>query len=252
MSDWNSKQYLKFGSQRTQSAIDLAMRVKKMKPRSVVDIGCGPGNSTAVLKAVFPDADIVGIDNSSNMIEKARMEHPDITFQIGDALSFEGDYDLIFSNACLQWIANHDALIPSLMEKLRVNGILAVQIPMNNEEPLFRLIKEIAQEAKWGLGDIPLPPNETLTPDRYFNILTGCSSSFEIWETKYYHNLPDHKALVEWVKGTRIRPYLEHLSEERGSEFENEIAERAKEFYPLMSSGEVLLGFRRFFFTAVK
>jgi len=150
------------------------MRVQKSKPRSIVDIGCGPGNSTAVLKDLFPDADILGIDNSSNMIEKAQVEHSDITFRICDALSLDGSYDLLFSNACLQWIADHDTLIPSLMKKLNDNGILAVQIPMNNEEPLFRLIREIAQEPRWGLGDISLQPNETLSPNCYFNILSDC------------------------------------------------------------------------------
>lgn len=252
MPDWNTSQYLKFKNQRTQPAIDLAMRIQKYAPRTVVDIGCGPGNSTAVLQHILPEAKLLGIDASPNMIEKARAEHPDISFSVCDALSLAGSYDLLFSNACLQWIAHHEALIPALMHKLNDHGVLAVQIPMNGEEPLYQLIEAIVKEPRWGLAGVAGQPGEILAPNAYFRILAGCSSSFEMWETKYYHSLPSHKALVEWVKGTRLRPYLEQLDEAQSAAFENEIAERAKAFYPVMENGEVLLGFRRFFFTAIK
>lgn len=252
MADWNSEQYLKFREQRTQPARDLAMRIQHSAPKSAVDIGCGPGNSTSILKEIFPDIDLLGIDSSTNMIERAKAEHPDIAFHVCDARSLSGNYDLLFSNACLQWIPDHASLIPFLMEHLCEHGALAVQIPMNSEEPLFRLIGEIAQQPEWGLRDVPLQPNETLTPQEYFNILSKCSSSFDIWETKYYHRLQDHKALVEWVKGTRIRPYLEHLSKAKGAAFENEIICQAKAIYPPVKTSEVVLGFRRFFFVAVK
>lgn len=252
MADWNANQYLKFNNQRTRPAVDLAMRVMNRDPKTIVDIGCGPGNSTAVLKQIFPGAEIIGIDNSPSMIERARKEHPDIAFHLCDALVLEGKYDLIFSNACLQWIPNHSALIPALMERLNDGGVLAVQIPMNGDEPLFRLIGEVADEPKWGLRDIPMPANGTLTPPEYYDILTGCSSDFDIWEIKYYHPLAEHKALVDWVKGTRLRPYLNALGDKRGAEFENEILDKVKEIYPVRKSGEVVLGFRRFFFVAEK
>ncbi len=120
MSDWNSTQYLKFKNERTQPAVDLAMRIKN-NPKTIVDIGCGPGNSTSVLRDIFPYADILGIDNSPNMIEKAKAEHPDISFRLCDALSLDGKYDLLFSNACLQWIPDHETLIPSLRAKEKGN-----------------------------------------------------------------------------------------------------------------------------------
>ena len=252
MTEWNSTQYLKFKKQRTQPAVDLAMRVLDRNPKAIVDIGCGPGNSTSVLKQLFPNADILGIDNSSNMIEKARKDHPDISFRLCDALALEGQYDLLFSNACLQWIPNHDTLIPALMDKLNNGGVLAVQIPMNGEEPLSQLIKEIADEPQWGLRNVPMPPNETLTPSEYYDILSGCSSAFDSWEIKYYHPLADHKALVDWLKGTRLRPYLDFLGDKRRAEFEKEIVNRSKRAYPLTKNGKVVLGFRRFFFVAEK
>lgn len=251
MADWNSTQYLKFKNERTQPAVDLAMRIKNI-PKTIVDIGCGPGNSTKVLRDIFTDANILGIDNSPNMIEKAKSEHSDIDFDLCDALSLDGKYDLLFSNACLQWIPNHDTLIPSLMEKLNDGGILAVQVPMNGEEPLFRLIREVANESKWELSGVKLQPNETLTPSEYYNILSKYSSAFDMWEVKYYHTMSDHKALVDWVKGTRLRPYLDYLGVEKGAEFEAEIIERSKELYPITHNGNVVLGFRRFFFMAVK
>ena len=110
----------------------------------------------------------------------------------------------------------------------------------------------MAAEPKWGLQKVKLHPNVTLTPAEYFNILSGCSASFDMWEIKYYHPLPNHRALVDWVKGSRLRPYLDCLDKAQGAAFENEIMERARDIYPLQNSGEVILGFRRFFFTAVK
>ncbi len=253
MADWNPKQYLKFEKQRTQPAKDLAMRVKDIcSPQKIVDIGCGPGNSTAILKEIFPDAHIIGIDNSSNMIKRASIEHPEITFQLYDASQLTDQYDLIFSNACLQWIPQHHSFIPLLMSKLTDKGVLAVQMPINNSEPLYQLVAEIIREPKWKLDKAPIHTNKTLASNEYFNILSTCASSFEIWEVKYYHSLKNHTALVDWIKGTKLRPYLDYLGDERGAEFEAEIVSRTKELYPCMNNGEVLFGFRRLFFIANK
>lgn len=252
LSDWDSAQYLKFKNQRTQPASDLAARLSGRSPKTIVDIGCGPGNSTDVLKGFFPNADISGIDNSPDMIARAESEHPELRFRLCGALELEGKYDLLFSNACLQWITDHYTLIPALMEKLNRGGVLAVQIPMNGDEPLFRLIKETAQEPYWGFEGIAPAVNETLAPAEYYDILSDCSSAFDVWEIKYCHPLADHNALLEWVRSTRLRPYLDFLGEERGAEFEAEILEKAKKIYPVRKNGNVLLGFRRFFFTAEK
>ena len=252
MAEWNSEQYLKFKKQRTQPSVDLANRIKDCNPKSVIDLGCGPGNSTHILKLTFPNADVMGIDNSANMIKKAKSAYSDLNFSLCDVHSIEGRYDLLFSNACLQWLPNHEKLLPELMGKLNDGGVLAVQIPMNGEEPLYEIMREIVNEPKWGFQSANLDNNATLTPNEYFNILSDCSGEFQIWETKYYHNLPNHKALVEWIKGTRIRPYLAHLSSEAGELFEQEIYERTKEAYPVMKNGEVILCFNRFFFVAEK
>ena len=252
MSDWDSELYLKFKRQRTQPAIDLAQRVRPFAPRRIADLGCGPGNSTAVLRSFFADADITGVDNSQNMIEKATAEHPDLSFRLCDVHALDGGYDLLFSNACLQWIPNHRALLPELMGKLNAGGALAVQIPINGDEPLYRIIAETTAEEKWGFRSVKLEANETLTPEEYLNILSSCSRDFDLWETVYYHALPSHQALLDWVKGTRLRPYLDALNAEKAAAFEREILERTRRAYSVMADGSVILRFRRLFFVAEK
>ena len=252
MSDWNPEKYLLFKNQRTQPARDLARRVCEREAASIVDIGCGPGNSTAILKATFPKAALLGIDSSKQMIQKARQEHPEIDFLLCGAQNLTGEYDLLFSNACLQWIPDHATLIPGLMRHLTTGGTLAVEIPMNQAEPLYEIIKETASEPRWNLEQVPLEKNEALRPEEYYDILSACSGEFELWETVYYHALPSHESLIDWVRSARLRPYLQVLSEEETREFEREILVRAKAAYAYTQAHEVILKFRRFFFTAKK
>lgn len=255
MSDWSSEQYLKFKKQRTQPAVDLAERIAADQPKNILDIGCGPGNSTAVLKERFPGADILGVDNSENMIDKAKASYPDLDFRICD-ITCELDkldtYDVIFSNACLQWIPNHREFIPAFFGKLNEKGVLAVQIPMNGEEPLFKIMSKVIAEPRWNFSDMNIEINETLLPEEYFDILSSCTESFDIWETVYYHRMPSIEAMVEWVKGTRLRPYINALDKSNAKLLENEIAERAAEIYGKQKNGEIIFKFRRFFFTAAK
>lgn len=261
MTEWSPKQYLLFADQRTQPAADLAARVAGRAGRAggtgktvrtAVDVGCGPGNSTAVLRHTFPEARLLGVDLSPEMVERAARQYPEIAFRVGDAASLTGQYDLIFSNACLQWVPQHETLIPGLMERLTSGGVLAVQMPMNDDEPFYRIIREVTEDAKWGFRGVELETNATCTPAEYFDLLSGCASSFDMWECKYYHRLPDHRALIEWVRGTRLRPYLARLDEDGRAALEDELLARAAEAYPLTRSGEVLFGFRRFFFTATR
>ena len=236
--------------------MDLARRLNPAEARRIVDIGCGPGNSTRVLKDVLPQAEILGIDNSENMIRKAREKHPELEFQRLDADKelerLADDWDAIFSNACLQWIPDHRTLIPRLMSRLRPGGMLAVQMPINGQETLYRIIEEVSADPKWRLDAVKRETNGTLEPADYFDLLSGISERFDLWETTYYHAMPDHEALLEWVKGTRLRPYLEALGEERGAAFEAEILARAREAYPVQANGEIIFRFRRLFFIAVR
>lgn len=252
MSDWNPEKYLLFKKQRTQPAVDLARRMLDFQPRTIVDIGCGPGNSTAVLKRVFPDARLIGIDSSEGMIAKARNSYGDIEFSVCRAEELTGSYDLLFSNACLQWIPDHEALIPKLMARLNPGGALAVQLPMNQAEPLYSIISRVAADPKWDFCGAHFEKNDVLSPAEYYDILSRCTDSFEMWETVYYHALPSHEHLLEWVRSTRLRPYLDALDAAGAREFEAEILCASKAAYTPAGSGEVIFKFRRFFFIARK
>lgn len=253
MTSWNSEQYLKFQRQRTLPAIDLAKRIPLEHPSSVLDIGCGPGNSTSVVRERFPKARVLGVDSSENMLQKARESYPELSFQLCDIttdLDRLGTYDVIFSNACLQWVPDHGRLIPSLLGRLNENGVLAVQIPMNGREPLLQIMDEVVAQPRWGLSSIPIKANGALTPEAYFDLLSCHAGSFDLWETVYYHSMPSVEAMVEWIKGTRLRPYLNALDQAGAESLEREIARRAASVYPTRANGEILFKFRRFFFIA--
>lgn len=254
MSDWNTTQYMKFGNERTQPAIDLINRINIKNPQKIIDIGCGPGNSTVALRDYFTDAHIIGVDNSSNMIDKAKKNYSDLTFAMCDAscdlATMDKDYDIVFSNACIQWIPNHPKLLKEMIGMLKPGGCLAIQVPINNNAPLYQIIDEVVSDEKWGFDKRNLEINETLHPDEYYDILSGLASNFSIWETTYYHQMGTHKDLVEWVKGTRLRPYLNVLSDEQKIAFENEIIEKASKVYPIQVNGTIIFRFRRLFFMA--
>ena len=255
MAQWSSEQYLKFKKQRTQPAVDLAKRIADKNPRAVLDIGCGPGNSTSVLKKAFPEARVVGIDSSPEMIEKAKASCADIEFRLCDItadLENLEKYDVIFSNACLQWVPGHRTLIPALLGKLNNGGVLAVQIPMNYKEPLFVVENEVLSEPRWGFAGKEIRTIATLPPEEYFNILASCANDFDIWETVYYHRMPSVEAMVEWIKGTNLRPYLNALDAENAKKLEAEITDRAAKVYTKQENGEYIFKFRRFFFIAEK
>lgn len=252
MSEWNPEKYLLFQKQRTQPTVDLANRIRDCRPQTVADIGCGPGNSTEILKAVFPNAKICGIDNSEAMLAKARAAHSDIVFQLGSADNLRNSYDLLFSNACLQWLPAHETLLPNLMSHLNDGGTLAVQMPKSQQEPLFQIIRTVAAESKRDFSQVHFEQHDILSPDAYYTILSACTRRFEIWESTYYHILPSHQSMIEWVRSTRLRPYLDVLSPAEQAEFENRILQKAKEAYPLTEHGEVIFKFNRYFFVAQK
>ena len=255
MPEWNSEQYLKFINQRTQPAIDLVQRIEIKNPQKVLDIGCGPGNSTKVLKNVFPKAHILGIDSSEDMIKKARETYPDIEFKfmdITDESQNLENIDIIFSNACLQWIPNHREFIPKIFSKLSKGGVLAVQIPLNSQEKLFKIMRETVNEDKWNFSSMSVEPNTTLKCEEYFDILSSLTDNFNIWETVYYHNMPSINAMVEWIKGTRLRPYLNALNSIDAKKLIDEISEKASRVYAKQENGEIIFKFRRFFFTATR
>lgn len=253
MADWNSEQYLKFKEQRTQPAIDLAARLDG-SPCEIIDLGCGPGNSTRVLKTGFPAAHIIGADSSENMLQKARSKNPGLEFiQLdlnGDISELNGKFDVVFSNACFQWLPDHRELLPRVFGLLRSGGTLAVQIPMNFDEPIHQIIARISDSGKW-IGKFPEKRIfGTLSISEYHDILSGLTDDFELWQTIYCHRMPSIESIIEWYRSTGLRTYLAVLSEEDGGEFIADISTELSREYPKQKNGEIIFRFPRFFFLA--
>lgn len=256
MTDWSANQYTKFIKERTQPAIDLANKITLSNPRKIIDIGCGPGNSTRVLADKFNDAYIVGADNSQNMLDKAKSLNPDLNFMLFDAsrdfTDIKERFDVVFSNACIQWIPTHRELIKNMMGILNDGGMLAVQTPMNYQEPIHLIIGELIKSRKWKNKFANPRLFHNLTQGEYFDLLSEVTDDFSIWETVYCHRMPSHESIIEWYKGTGLRPYLNELSEHDAEEFEREVYNEVVKAYPIQSNGEIIFRFPRFFFTATK
>ena len=255
MPQWNPEQYEKFIKNRTQPAIDLVNRLDFIEPESIIDIGCGPGNSTRVLKDKFPNAKVTGVDNSLEMLEKARGLHPDLEFiqldATGDLSEISEKFDIVFSNACIQWLPNHGDLLSKLMSLLKPNGVLALQTPMQEEHPVHIIINGLLSTEKWSEK---LTPRQyyNLSTEKYFDVLSGISSDFAIWETTYCHRMPSYESIIEWYKGTGLRPFLEQLTESDANGFINDVYNELKCKYKVRKNGEILFRFPRLFFIARK
>jgi len=253
---WSAAQYVKFEQERTRPVRDLVQRIPLARVSTGADIGCGPGNSTEVLRERYPEARIVGVDSSPDMIEAARKRLPDIAFEVMDIREWrpKEPLDLILANAVLQWIPDHETLIPALIASLRPGGTLAVQMPDNLEEPSHRLMREIAAEGPWAakLKDAAKARAERHGADCYFRLLRHHAPKVEVWRTTYFHPLDGAHAAVEWLKGTGLRPFLDPLEESERQAFLARYEARIAKAYPAEAEGTVLLPFPRLFFVATR
>ncbi len=256
MLDWNPRQYLKYKNERTQPSIDLAARIEIDNPESVIDIGCGPGNSTQVLRKRWPGTRIVGLDSSASMIEKAKKDYPDIEWITADAsaFAFAKEYDIVFSNAALQWIPDHDLLLPRLFEAVSFRGALAVQVPADSSSPLREALLSVSSREKWSQFTSGAENLMTYhTVEYYYDILSAIGAEFDLWETVYYHVMRSHIELVEWYRSTGMRPFIERLHDEESRRaFEKEILSECRKSYPVRSDRKILYPFKRIFFIAYK
>ncbi len=256
MREWNPDQYLQFRHERTQPSIDLAARIPIDDPKSVIDIGCGPGNSTQILVKRWPRADIVGLDKSEAMVERARRDYPGQTWLVGDASTFESSstFDVVFSNAAIHWMPRHDLLMQRLFGMLNENGTLAVQVPANQESPLYKAILRVAEAAEWTPFTRGREAAITYHPaDYYYNLLVLHGQEINLWETVYYHILGSHRELIDWYRSTGMKPYLDSLpNDEMRERFEEQVLAECRRAYPFQSDGSVLYPFKRLFFTARK
>jgi len=256
-SDWDPDHYLKFRDERTQPSIDLVNRIYTARsPNNIIDIGCGPGNSSKILLQRWPKARLIGIDNSPAMIEKAKKDHPDQEWILADAAGFstEIQFDVVFSNAAIQWIPDHKTLFKNLYKMLSENGIVAIQVPRFREMALGRLIDSVSQKDRWKNIMEGCSGSFTYHDHRfYYDLLAGGMRSMDIWETDYVHVMPSHLSIVDWIKGTGLKPYLDRArNEQEKKEFEEEILDEIKKAYPGQQNGQVLFPFKRLFFIGYK
>ncbi|SMC70617.1 methyltransferase domain-containing protein [Sporomusa malonica] len=257
MKDWNPNLYLKFEKERTQPVIDLISRIEKDNPERIIDIGCGPGNSTRQLKNKWPQADITGLDSSPNMIQKAKENLPGLKWVIGDAgadLTQLGKFDIVFSNAAIQWIPNNEQLLPKLFSLLKDSGILAVQVPNITDMGIKIAIQKTVEARKWNEYFVSATAETFYYPPQfYYDILSRLTSEISLWETHYYHVMDSHKSIVDWYTSTGLRPLLDKLpNEDLRFEFSQDILRNIETEYNFQQDGKVLFRFRRIFFTASK
>jgi trans-aconitate 2-methyltransferase len=256
MGDWSAAQYLKFEDERTRPPRDLLALVPLSRAARVVDLGCGPGNSTELLVARFPDAEVIGLDSSPAMLEQARDRLPKCKFIEAD-LSRWGPAertDLLFGNAVFQWVPDHPAVLRRLLEGLPAGGVLAVQMPDNTDEPALALMREVATRGSWAKSSSinHAGRDELPRPGAYYDLLRPLCSGLDIWHTIYNHVMADHAGIVEWFKGSALRPFLSALDPAMADEFVAAYLEEIKQHYATRYDGKVLLPFPRLFIVAVR
>jgi trans-aconitate 2-methyltransferase len=251
---WNPALYRRFEDERTRPAQDLLARVPLSRAAHIVDIGCGPGNSTELLLERFPEAHTLGMDSSEAMLESARARLPQCHFELGDVSTWQASSppDLIFANAVLQWVPHHESLFPRLLSALAPGGVLAVQMPDNLEEASHRLMREVAAAGPWSsvLGDAASLRSRILSAADYYDLLTPHAAHVEIWRTTYQHPMSSAAAIVDWLRATGLRPFVDPLSDQQRSAFLAEYEQRIGKAYGPRADGQRLLAFPRLFIVA--
>ncbi|MET0221546.1 MAG: trans-aconitate 2-methyltransferase [Tardiphaga sp.] len=256
MADWSAQQYLKFEDERTRPARDLLAQIPLADARKVVDIGCGPGNSTELLVQRWPEAAVTGVDTSADMLRQARERLPQHTFIEANIAHWAAPAgtDVLFANAVFQWVPDHIKQLKRLIVGLPPGGVLAVQMPDNLDEPTHFLMREVAHLDPWRkqLSKAAELRDSLPKPGVYYDALRPLCSHLDIWHTVYNHALTDATAIVEWVKGTGLRPFVDPLATADRKAYLAEYTARVAASYLPQADGRVLLRFPRLFMVAVK
>jgi trans-aconitate 2-methyltransferase len=250
---WQPGVYLAFAALRSRPVEDLLGRIDLDSPGAIFDLGCGAGNVTAMLAAKWPHRDLTGLDSSSAMLEEARKRFPALRWQHGDIAAWapQAPPALIFANAALHWVPDHRALFPRLVRSLAPGGVLAVQMPNTADAPYRACLDVVLTREPWRdrLKDVATHP-DPLPAEDYYGVLTGVTATADIWETHYVHALENLDAVVAWVSGAALVPYLSVLSEEEKERFRADYFDAAQDFYRPQADGRVLFTMQRIFVLA--
>jgi trans-aconitate 2-methyltransferase len=253
---WSAKQYVAFEDERTRPVRDLVAALPTISAKAVMDLGCGPGNSTEVLAARYGDAKVFGIDSSEDMVTAARKRMPNANFAVQDIIGWQdrGPFEVILANAVFQWVPHHETVLPDLVRRLSHGGALALQMPDNLEEPAHRLMRETALAGPWAgkLAAAAEARTSLAGAGWYYELLKPLAARVEAWRTTYYHVLSGPGAIVEWFKGSGLRPFLDPLSEGEREAYLERYTGAIAAAYPPLNDGRVLLPFPRLFIIAVR
>jgi len=253
---WDSEQYLRFAAERTRPSIELAARVALAAPTRVVDLGCGPGNSTEVLARRWPGASLEGVDSSDAMLAAAGEAHPDWTWTRGDIATWTAQepVDVAFSNAALQWLPDHARLFPRLLDQVAPGGALAVQMPANVESAPHRLVRELAEQPHWRARFTTIErPWHVQPPEAYYDMLAKRATAVDVWTTEYLQVIDSVDGIVEWYRATGLRPWLDALPDTDARDaFLADYRTLLAPHFPARADGRVLFPFKRLFVIAYR
>jgi trans-aconitate 2-methyltransferase len=251
---WKPDVYLQFAAPRTRPAADLLARVPDIRPARIVDLGCGPGNSTALLAARWPDARLEGLDNSAAMLAEARASGVAADWLEADIASWQpaSPYDLIFSNATLQWLPGQSTLLPRLMGFVAPGGVLAFQVHVNFDAPSHGLMREVASDPRWRDKLADVREIQRATAESYYDMLHAHAAALDIWSTEYLQLLEGEDAVYRWVSGTGLRPFVDALAGQDKFDFIAAYKMRLNAAYPVKDDGTTLFPFQRLFVVALK
>jgi trans-aconitate 2-methyltransferase len=256
MDSWNAQKYLQFKNERAQPAIDLVEKINLDNPKNIIDIGCGPGNSTQILKNKWADSTIIGLDSSENMIKKAKKDYPDQIWIHDQAENISQDtkYSLVFSNASLQWMENHEILIPKLWKIVDNGGVFAAQIPKFETMPINAAIHNVLERREFNkCRKDDYWANQMHELDYYYELLSIYTEEIILLETLYYLILPSLQGIIDFLHTTALKPYLDKLDTDNDKqEFEKDVLQECKKYCKEQSNGKVLFPFERMFIIAYK
>ena len=252
MITWEPQTYLRYADIRFRAGIDLIARIPKLDYPVIYDLGCGTGHLTSILADTFPHSKVTGIDSSLEMLSEARREFPTLEWRQADITSWHPPTPphLIYTNAALQWVPAHETLLPSLLSKLLPGGVLATQVPRHFESPSHLGLKELVMQSEWRTALEPLLLAPIPSPDTYWRWLSPHARNLDIWETLYLQVLDGNDPVVNFMRGTALRPFLSALPENEAGKFIEAFAERMAAAYPPQASGQTLFPFRRLFVVA--